>query len=296
MGDSENGGVSSQTEDVGVQGSSFLASYHPGARSATASTTPSGLQQSLTTSGIFAAYPGDSTYSAAAKAYNLRYTLSPTAVAFPTSAAGGHSYIANGLGGNNGVLVVNLSNMKAISVHAANNTACIVWGSTTLPSLSRPIALFAVRSRGRPALYVVIGIGTAEGDPRVDRAIGRESEGRVVEPQTMHAVKGEQDGRRSTTGTMPADPRATPYLPSPSIIPLAPPATPSAILLPLDRAHCLGFYHSALTLSPYRSVRPRVSLGCPYPYTPPNENSGSLMEAQGENDVPLKGWRTEVES
>ncbi|KAJ7767098.1 hypothetical protein B0H14DRAFT_3592124 [Mycena olivaceomarginata] len=98
----------------------------------------------------------------------------------------------------------------------------------------------------------------------------------------------------STTGTTPADPRATPYLPSPSIIPLAPPATPS-VLLPLDRVRCLGFYRSALTLSPYRSVRPQVSLGRPYPYTPPNENSGSLVEAQGENDVPLKGWRTEVE-
>ncbi|KAJ7738102.1 hypothetical protein B0H14DRAFT_2638598, partial [Mycena olivaceomarginata] len=97
----------------------------------------------------------------------------------------------------------------------------------------------------------------------------------------------------STTGTTPADPRATPYLPSPSIIPLAPPATPS-VLLPLDRAWS-GFYRSALTLSPYRSVRPLVSLGRPYPYTPPNENSGSLVEAQGENDVPLKGWRTEVE-
>ncbi|KAJ7848650.1 hypothetical protein B0H14DRAFT_3672188 [Mycena olivaceomarginata] len=94
--------------------------------------------------------------------------------------------------------------------------------------------------------------------------------------------------------TTPADPRATPYLPSPSIIPLAPPATPS-VLLPLDRVRGLGFYRSALTLSPYRSVRPLVSLGRPYPYTPPNENSGSLVEAQGENDVPLKGWRTEVE-
>ncbi|KAJ7811298.1 hypothetical protein B0H14DRAFT_3150824 [Mycena olivaceomarginata] len=80
-------------------------------------------------------------------------------------------------------------------------------------------------------------------------------------------------------GTMPADPRATPYLPSPSIIPLAPPAMPPV------------FYRSALPLSPYHSVRPRVSLGCPYPYIPPNENSGSLVEAQGENDGRLKGWR-----
>ncbi|KAJ7882562.1 hypothetical protein B0H14DRAFT_3857495 [Mycena olivaceomarginata] len=43
----------------------------------------------------------------------------------------------------------------------------------------------------------------------------------------------------STTGTTPADPCATPYLPSPSVIPLAPPATPS-VLLPLDRVRCLG--------------------------------------------------------
>ncbi|KAJ7321607.1 hypothetical protein DFH08DRAFT_969973 [Mycena albidolilacea] len=61
----------------------------------------------------------------------------------------------------------------------------------------------------------------------------------------------------STTGTTPADPRATPYLPSPSIIPLAPPP----VLLPLDRVRCLG----SLSTAPPPLSRPiaRSTLGSP---------------------------------
>ncbi|KAJ7813150.1 glucooligosaccharide oxidase [Mycena olivaceomarginata] len=132
----------------------------------------------LTTSGISAAYPGDSTYSAAAKAYNLRYTLSPAAVAFPTSAAqvaaavkagvaqnmqvvarsGGHSYIANGLGGNNGALVVDLSNMKAISVRAANNTALIETGNRLGDIALALNAAGRAIPTGRAAMWGSVGI------------------------------------------------------------------------------------------------------------------------------------------
>ncbi|KAJ7824629.1 hypothetical protein B0H14DRAFT_3469235 [Mycena olivaceomarginata] len=72
----------------------------------------------------------------------------------------------------------------------------------------------------------------------------------------------------STTGTTPADPRATPYLPSPSIIPLAPPATPP-VLLPLDRVHRLG----SLSTAPPHLSRPiarstLVSPAVPIPILP----------------------------
>jgi FAD/FMN-containing dehydrogenase len=40
-----------------------------------------------------------------------------------------HSYIANGLGGQNGVLVVDLSNFKKITVDSTQNTAVIETGN-----------------------------------------------------------------------------------------------------------------------------------------------------------------------
>jgi FAD/FMN-containing dehydrogenase len=40
-----------------------------------------------------------------------------------------HSYIANGLGGRNGALVVDMSKLKAITVRPANNTAIIETGN-----------------------------------------------------------------------------------------------------------------------------------------------------------------------
>ncbi|KAJ7810614.1 glucooligosaccharide oxidase [Mycena leptocephala] len=103
-------------------------------------TSSSTLSQNLTADGIAAVFPEDSTYSAATQAYNSRFTISPAAVAYPTNAqqvaaavlAGTtlnmevvaaaeeyHSYIANGLGGTSGSLVVDLSKMKAITVRAA---------------------------------------------------------------------------------------------------------------------------------------------------------------------------------
>ncbi|KAJ7272671.1 hypothetical protein B0H12DRAFT_1228680 [Mycena haematopus] len=117
--------------------------------STTSTSPPSGLQQSLTSNGISALFPGNSSYAAAAKAYNLRFTISPAAIAYPTTVqqvseavaagtaqnmqvvarSGGHSYIANGLGGASGALVVDMSKMKAITVRSSNNTALIETGN-----------------------------------------------------------------------------------------------------------------------------------------------------------------------
>ncbi|KAJ7636679.1 glucooligosaccharide oxidase [Roridomyces roridus] len=107
------------------------------------------LQQSLAGHGVTAVFQSDPTYSNVSRAFNRRFTITPVAVAFPTSVAqvsaavaagtaqnlevvarsGGHSYIANGLGGNNGALVVDMSKMKQITVRSSNNTALIETGN-----------------------------------------------------------------------------------------------------------------------------------------------------------------------
>ncbi|CAK5273796.1 unnamed protein product [Mycena citricolor] len=107
------------------------------------------LQQALSASGVAASYPSSGNYSAESQAFNQRFTVMPIAIAFPTSVqqvsaavkagaaqsleivarSGGHSYIANGLGGNNGALVIDLSKMKTISVRASNGTALIQTGN-----------------------------------------------------------------------------------------------------------------------------------------------------------------------
>ncbi|KAJ7777401.1 glucooligosaccharide oxidase [Mycena metata] len=107
------------------------------------------LQQNLTSLGVDAVFPTDPTYANVSQAYNKRFTVDPAAVAFPTNVqqvseaiqagvaqnmavvarSGGHSYIANGLGGTNGSLIVDLSNLKAISVRSSNNTALIEMGN-----------------------------------------------------------------------------------------------------------------------------------------------------------------------
>ncbi|KAF8217480.1 glucooligosaccharide oxidase, partial [Mycena galopus ATCC 62051] len=107
------------------------------------------LQQALSAHNVSAVYPTDANFKNVSKAFNERFTFSPIAVAFPTSVAqvsaavaagaslklevvarsGGHSYIANGLGGRNGALVVDMSKLKAITVRSSNNTAIIETGN-----------------------------------------------------------------------------------------------------------------------------------------------------------------------
>jgi len=103
----------------------------------------SALAQSLNLPGNFSVvYPSDSSYSSLAKSFNQRFSYQPTAIVLPTSVqdvseaikagaaanltvvarSGGHSYIANGLGGKNGALVVDLSKLKEISINGTQAT------------------------------------------------------------------------------------------------------------------------------------------------------------------------------
>lgn len=107
------------------------------------------LKSDLTGAGLTALFPGDSGYQDASKAYNLRFNVSPAAVVYPESAqqvaaaiqagasthtqvvarSGGHSYIANGVGGKNGALVIDLSKLKNITVDNNAGTAVIQTGN-----------------------------------------------------------------------------------------------------------------------------------------------------------------------
>ncbi|KAL0572838.1 hypothetical protein V5O48_009128 [Marasmius crinis-equi] len=111
--------------------------------------TAADLGSDLSGAGIKALFPGNDGFSEASNAYNRRFTFSPSAVAYPSSAedvskivqmgaannmkvvarSGGHSYIANGLGGENGTLVVDLSNMKSISIDSSSHIATIQTGN-----------------------------------------------------------------------------------------------------------------------------------------------------------------------
>ncbi|PFH53653.1 Glucooligosaccharide oxidase [Amanita thiersii Skay4041] len=102
----------------------------------------------ITASGIPAVFPSDSTYDSAIKGYNLRFTCKPVAIAYPKDAhqvaqlvrigaalnikvvarSGGHSYIANGLGGRDGALVVDLKNFSRVSVSSENGVATVEMG------------------------------------------------------------------------------------------------------------------------------------------------------------------------
>jgi FAD/FMN-containing dehydrogenase len=57
------------------------------------------------------------------------HKMSLTCTLLLTASGHQHSYIANGLGGNNGSLVVDLSKLKAITVRSSNNTAVIETGN-----------------------------------------------------------------------------------------------------------------------------------------------------------------------
>ncbi|KAK1223161.1 hypothetical protein PQX77_013966 [Marasmius sp. AFHP31] len=107
------------------------------------------LGSDLSDAGVEAIFPGGEGFEGASAAYNQRFTFSPAAIAYPKSAeevskvvqvgsgngmqvvarSGGHSYVANGLGGKDGTLVVDMSNMKAISVDESSHIATIETGN-----------------------------------------------------------------------------------------------------------------------------------------------------------------------
>ncbi|KAJ6584300.1 glucooligosaccharide oxidase [Mycena sp. CBHHK59/15] len=89
----------------------------------------SDLRSELTLPSVESLFPGDAGYANASRAFNLRFTLEPVAVVYPATPkeladvvkigaanrlrvaarSGGHSYIANGLGGKNGTLVIDMT-------------------------------------------------------------------------------------------------------------------------------------------------------------------------------------------
>ncbi|KAG6829565.1 hypothetical protein H0H92_004112 [Tricholoma furcatifolium] len=107
------------------------------------------LQSNLSADGIDASFPGDSTYATASSSFNLRFSYQPAAVTYPktqqevsevvklgaaynmtvVARSGGHSYIANGLGGKNGALVVDLTNFNTITVDSTSGAATIGSGN-----------------------------------------------------------------------------------------------------------------------------------------------------------------------
>ncbi|KAJ7798422.1 glucooligosaccharide oxidase [Mycena leptocephala] len=147
------------------------------------------LQNTLSAHGVSAVYPMDENFTTVSQAFNRRFTISPIAIAFPTSVAqvsaavaagaaqnlevvarsGGHSYIANGLGGKDGALVVDMSKLKAITVRSSNNTALIETGNRL-----GDVAL-ALNAKGRAMPHGTcsyVGIGGHSGMPLLDHLFG----------------------------------------------------------------------------------------------------------------------------
>ncbi|KAJ7452170.1 glucooligosaccharide oxidase [Mycena galericulata] len=107
------------------------------------------LRSDLNIPGVTSFFPGDAGYANASRAFNLRFTLEPVAVVYPstvqeladivkigkanklrvTARSGGHSYIANGLGGENGTLVVDMARFTNITVDPTARTAVIESGN-----------------------------------------------------------------------------------------------------------------------------------------------------------------------
>ncbi|KAJ7160913.1 glucooligosaccharide oxidase [Mycena filopes] len=107
------------------------------------------LRSDLTLPGVTSFFPGDPGYANASRAFNLRFTLEPVAVVYPetvheladivkigkanklrvSARSGGHSYIANGLGGENGTLVIDMARFTNITVDPASRTAVVGSGS-----------------------------------------------------------------------------------------------------------------------------------------------------------------------
>ncbi|KAG7098044.1 hypothetical protein E1B28_000019 [Marasmius oreades] len=107
------------------------------------------LRQGLIGSRIEALFPGDSQYTESRQAFNQRFNVHPAAIVFPTSAqdvsqivkigaanklrvvarSGGHSYAANGLGGQDGALVIDLKKMNKITIDTNTNIAHVEAGN-----------------------------------------------------------------------------------------------------------------------------------------------------------------------
>ncbi|KAG6830740.1 hypothetical protein H0H87_007216 [Tephrocybe sp. NHM501043] len=140
------------------------------------------VKSTLDSSGIIASFPGDETYAAASSSFNLRFSYQPTAITYPRSVeevskvvkigaeaklpvvarSGGHSYIANGLGGGDGAIVVDLSNLKNITVHQEAGIAIIETGNR-LGDIATTLGKFGLGLPHGSCAYVGIGGHAASG-------------------------------------------------------------------------------------------------------------------------------------
>ncbi|KAF7326616.1 Glucooligosaccharide oxidase [Mycena venus] len=107
------------------------------------------LRSELALPGVTSFFPGDPGYANASRPFNLRFTLEPVAVVYPetvheladivkiskahhlrvSARSGGHSYIANGLGGENGTLVIDMAKFTNVTVNPSTKTAVIETGN-----------------------------------------------------------------------------------------------------------------------------------------------------------------------
>lgn len=101
------------------------------------------LDSCLSTANLQPVTPSSFDYGADSLAYNRRLSYKPASIVFPSTVqevanaikcasqagvkvaarSGGHSYAANGLGGQDGSLVVDLQHLNSIKVIASNQTA-----------------------------------------------------------------------------------------------------------------------------------------------------------------------------
>lgn len=115
--------------------------------SATA-TSAATIDSCLSSANLNPVFSSSSAYAADTLSYNLRLAYKPTAVVYPSTVqdvanavscasqagvkavarSGGHSYAANGVGGQDGSLVVDLKNIKSIQVSSSNQTAVFGTG------------------------------------------------------------------------------------------------------------------------------------------------------------------------
>jgi hypothetical protein len=112
------------------------------------STAGATINSCLSSANLDPVFPSSSVYAADTLAYNHRLAYKPAAVVYPSTVqdvakavecasqagikvaarSGGHSYAANGIGGQDGSLVVDLKNIKSIQVSSSTQTAVFGTG------------------------------------------------------------------------------------------------------------------------------------------------------------------------
>lgn len=126
--------------------------------------------------GVTALLQGESGYDAARLAFNKRFNILPYVITYPSTAdqvaaivqqgasekrqvvarSGGHSYIANGLGGKNGAVVVDLKNFTSITVNPGTFYAVVGAGNR----LGKVASTLSAQGRALPhGTCPYVGIG-----------------------------------------------------------------------------------------------------------------------------------------